>query len=164
MSPSHTSRRTFIRNSALSLAAVAVAPVIGFGGRSFACAPAGSNYEDPWEQLPEILARIRPPGFPDRDFLITDFGAEEGDSGDASQAISDAIAACADTGGGRAVVPAGLFMTGPVLLRSNVNLHVADGATLRAHREPKRDPLTLTRYGGGELMASAPCISASWSS
>ena len=160
MSPSHTSRRTFIRNSALSLAAVAVAPVIGFGGRSFACAPAGSNYEDPWDQLPEILARIRPPGFPDRDFLITDFGAEEGDSGDASQAISDAITACADAGGGRVVVPAGLFMTGPVVLRSNVNLHVADGATLRFHREPERYPLTLTRYEGVELMNYSPFIYA----
>ena len=46
-------------------------------------------------------------------------------------ALHAAIAACANAGGGRVVVPSGQFLTGAIRLQSRVNLHLADEAVLR---------------------------------
>jgi polygalacturonase len=58
------------------------------------------------------------------------------------------------------VVPAGDFLTGPIHLRSGVELHVASGATLRFTTDPARYPLTFTRWEGVELMNYSPLIYA----
>ncbi|MFL6282442.1 MAG: glycoside hydrolase family 28 protein, partial [Pyrinomonadaceae bacterium] len=64
-----------------------------------------------WDSAPAILARIRPPKFPARDFPITNYGARAGGNFDNTAAISKAIEACGKAGGGRVVVPAGVFLT-----------------------------------------------------
>lgn len=71
------------------------------------------------------------PKFPERSFSIADFGAKADGNTKNTASIAAAIAACAKAGGGRVVVPAGTWLTGPVHLRSHVNLHLADGAVLR---------------------------------
>lgn len=114
--------------------------------------------QDPWASVPEILARIVPPRFPTRDFLITKYGA--GDGKDASAAIEKAINACSRAGGGRVVVPKGDYLSGPIRLRSHVELHVDAGATLRFSQDPARYPLVLTRWEGVELMNYSPLIYA----
>jgi polygalacturonase len=113
---------------------------------------------DPWAAVPEILSRIVPPQFPARDFAITKYGASEG--GEASAAIAKAIDACARAGGGHVVVPKGDYVTGPIRLRSHVDLHIDAGATLRFSQDPSRYPLTLTRWEGVELMNYSPLIYA----
>jgi polygalacturonase len=106
-----------------------------------------------------ILSRIKPPEFAGRDFLVTDFGATKGS--DSTAAIAQAIAACHTAGGGRVVVPAGTWLTGPVHLKSYVNLHLAEGATLRFSPDPKKYlPLVLTRFEGIECMNYSPLIYA----
>src|SRR4051812_8037169 len=77
---------------------------------------------DPWASVPGILARIVPPTFPSRDFVITKFGAHDG--ADASDAIARAIDACARGGGGHVIVPKGNYVTGPIRLQSHVDLHI----------------------------------------
>lgn len=104
---------------------------------------------EPSAEEAAILARVSAPRFPDRDFPITDFGAVA--DGDASTAIAKAIAACTEAGGGRVVVPAGRWRTGGVRLASNINLHVADGATLVFDPDPKRYlPVVTTHWEGME--------------
>lgn len=116
---------------------------------------------DPWERLPAILAGIRAPAFPDRDFPVTDFGAVADGTTDATDAFRAAVAACAKAGGGRVVVPPGVFLTGPVHLRSNVNLHVSEGATIRFSRDPGAYlPVVRTRWEGVELMGLSPLVYA----
>ncbi len=73
---------------------------------------------------------IRVPVFPKRDFVITAFGAKPGGEIDNTEAIRKAVAACHKAGGGRVVIPAGLWLTGAVHLKSNVNLHLSEGAVL----------------------------------
>ena len=106
-----------------------------------------------------ILARISAPRFPDTDFPITNFGAVA--DGDASAAIARAIAACTQAGGGRVVVPAGRWRTGGIRLASNVNLHVADGATLVFDPDPNRYlPVVTTHWEGMECRNYAALIYA----
>ena len=81
---------------------------------------------DPWARADAIAAGITVPTFPDRDFDITRHGAAP-DGADATAAIARAVAACSAAGGGRVLVPAGTFHTGPIHLRSGVHLHVAKG-------------------------------------
>jgi polygalacturonase len=114
-----------------------------------------------WDEVPAILARIRPPVFPNRDFDITKYGAVGDGTKDCSKAIQEAIAACSQAGGGRVLVPAGVFLTGPIHLRSKVNLHVSEGATLRFITDPSRYlPAVYTRWEGVEGMNYSPFIYA----
>jgi polygalacturonase len=116
---------------------------------------------DPWAQVPRILARIKAPVFPRRDFNITKFGARGDGKTDCTEAFRKAIVACNRAGGGRVLVPAGVFSTGPIHLKSNVNLHVTRGATIKFDRDPKKYlPLVFTRWEGMELMNYSPFIYA----
>ena len=63
-----------------------------------------------WHTLPAILARIKAPKFPARDFKITDYGASPGRETDSTEAIRKAIEACHVSGGGRVVVPPGALL------------------------------------------------------
>ena len=102
-----------------------------------------------------------PPIFPARDFPITRYGAKPGGAIDSSAALRQAIAACAAAGGGRVVVPEGRFLTGPIHLKSGVNLHLAAGATLLFSQDPKAYlPAVYTRWEGMECMGYSPLIYA----
>jgi unsaturated rhamnogalacturonyl hydrolase len=111
-----------------------------------------------WASLPAVLARIKAPEFPARDFPLTDFGAKPG--ADATAAVAAAIAACHQAGGGRVVVPPGEWLTGAITLLSNVNLHVSAGATLRFVFDETKYPLVFTRWEGVECMNYSPFINA----
>jgi unsaturated rhamnogalacturonyl hydrolase len=112
-----------------------------------------------WEDYDYVLSRIKAPTFPARDFPITDFGAQPGGF-DNTAAIAQAIAACNAAGGGRVVVPAGEWHTTAIHLKSNVNLHVSKGATLRWIFAPEKYPIVFTRWEGVELMNVSPFIYA----
>lgn len=116
--------------------------------------------QDAWSQLPAILARIKPPVFPNRDFEVTKFGAFGDNKTDCTAAFEKAIAACHAAKGGRVIVPAGEFVTGAIRLKSNVNLHIRAGATVRFTRDTSKYPLVFTRWEGIELMNYSPFIYA----
>jgi polygalacturonase len=113
----------------------------------------------PVETEAAILARIQAPVFAKRDFPITDFGASSGS--DCTAALAKAIAACHAAGGGRVIVPAGVWLTGAVHLAGKVDLHLAEGATLRFDPDPaKYLPVVLTRFEGIECMNYSPLVYA----
>ena len=118
-----------------------------------------SAESSPANTAAEIAARIKAPEFAKRDFIITEHGAMPGK--DCTVAITGAVAACHAAGGGRVVVPPGVWLTGAVHLKGNVNLHLAEGATLRFSPEPaKYLPVVLTRFEGIECMNFSPLIYA----
>jgi polygalacturonase len=116
--------------------------------------------QDPWAALPSLLQRIQAPKFPARDFDVTRFGARPDGKTDASEAFARAIAEANRAGGGRVVVPEGVFLTGAIHLKSNVNLHVAKGATVRFSPDPNQYPIVLTRFEGLECMNYSPFVYA----
>lgn len=114
-----------------------------------------------WRQLPWLLARIKAPEFPARDFDITNFGAKPGGSVDCTAAIRAAIAACHSVGGGRVLVPSGVYLTGGIELLGGVDLEVSAGATLRFSTDPSAYlPVVATRWEGVECWNYAPLIRA----
>jgi len=126
-----------------------------------AVADGESRIEGPWAGVPAVLARIPALLFPSRDHVVTDYGAVGDGRTDDHAAIIRAIAACVDAGGGRVVVPPGDYLTGPLHLRSFVNLHVCAGATLRFITDSCRYlPPVLTRWEGIECMGLSPLIYA----
>lgn len=82
------------------------------------------------ENLPFAMPKITVPQFPSKTFLITDFGAVGDGQTKNTQAIAKTIDACAKAGGGSVVIPAGFWMTGPIVLKSNINLHLEQGAII----------------------------------
>lgn len=117
--------------------------------------------EDLWATASAILGRVKAPEFPSRQIDVTAHGAKPDGVTDCTAAFRAAIDACRAAGGGRVVVPAGRFLTGAIRLRSNVNLHLSDGATIAFDRDAaKYLPLVLTRFEGTELMNYSPFVYA----
>ena len=148
-----TTRRDFLKTFLAGGAATLFAPAFldGLTGRGEVASAAArfdsSAADDAWAQVPEILRRIKPPLFPQRDFNITRFGARSDGKTDCTEAFRKAIAACHKAGGGRVFVPAGSFLSGAIHLKSNVNLHVSAGATIKFSQNPaKYLPLVFTRW------------------
>src|SRR5580698_3167755 len=70
------------------------------------------------------------PVIPDHTFNLKDFGAVGDGVTSASAAFAQAIAAVHAAGGGKLVVPAGVYLTGPIDLCSGINLHLEADATI----------------------------------
>lgn len=116
---------------------------------------------DGWGRVPQILKRIVPPKFPERNFLITDYGAVAGGKTMCTAAFRKAIEACSKAGGGHVVVPKGVFLTGAIHLKSNVDLHVSEGAVVRFSTNPDDYlPVVRARWEGNDLMNYSPLIYA----
>ncbi len=120
--------------------------------------PAKSKQID-WAFADKIVAAITEPQFPDQTFDITSFGAVPGQ--DASEAIEKAIAACHRAGGGKILITGGEYGCGPIHLKSNMNLHIDEGATLKFSNKPEDYlPAVFTRWEGVEHMGYSPLIYA----
>lgn len=104
---------------------------------------------------------IKIPAIPDKKFNILDFGATEGGEVNCSIAIKDAIAEAAKQGGGIVVIPGGKWLTGPIHLESNINLHLEEGATLLfSQKFEDYLPTVLWRHEGIECYSFSPFIYA----
>lgn len=116
---------------------------------------------DYWSEASVIEKRIVAPTFPNKDFILTDYGAVGDGQKDCSEAFAKAIAACSKAGGGRVVVPAGTYLTGPIHLQNNVNLNVAKDAVIRFSQDTKKYlPQVYTRFESVELMNYSPFVYA----
>lgn len=96
-----------------------------------------------------------------RPFPITDFGAVQNDQARTGAAIAQAIDAAHAAGSGIVIVPPGTWPTGKIHLKSNVNLHVAKGATLLFSAQPSDYlPAVPTSWEGIECHNYSPLIYA----
>ena len=97
-----------------------------------------------WDNLPTV----QQPSFAADTLDIRQFGAQ----GDAhklnTQSINQALLACSQKGGGVVLIPAGYWLSGPIVLQSNVNLHLADNAFLQFTSDFDQYPLVEGNYEG----------------
>ncbi|MDQ8206344.1 glycoside hydrolase family 28 protein [Coraliomargarita sp. SDUM461003] len=103
----------------------------------------------------------RLPRIPNFAVNICSHGAVPGEEGLITQSIAAAIEACASAGGGRVVVPKGLWLTGPIHLCSHVELHLEHGAELRFSTQPEDYlPVVFQQRGGIRCYNYSPFIYA----
>ncbi len=143
---------------------------------------AAPDVSDPWLRAQAIIDRVRKPlKFRDEDFPITRFGAlrctvssirafvshtEQGqmdapqsNSPDCHAAIAAAIAACQQAGGGRVLIPGGnWYCAGPVVLKSNVHVHLESGA----HLYFSNDPFDYARHGAHDCGVNGKLEMTRW--
>ena len=93
-------------------------------------------------------------------YIIEDFGAASGLSEMNTEAIQEAIDRCAADGGGTVWVPSGIFVSGPLFMKSNVRLHLDAGAVLKASSNIGDYPAVPGRWEGIERKVYASLIHA----
>lgn len=112
-------------------------------------------------KVPFKMRKIRRPSFPDRTIDIRDYGAVGNGVTTNTKAFAKAITACAKKGGGRVLVPAGIWLTGPIHLKSKIELHIQEGAELRfSDKFSDYLPVVFTRWEGLECYNYSPLIYA----
>ena len=145
--------------------ALACAALLAHGADSAPAAAASAmpvTPEQAWNVIyPQIEAQIKAPEFPDRDYRLLDYGKVSDTPGYLyTELINKVIDKCSAEGGGRVVIPAGTWFTGPITLKSNVNLHLEEGATLLFTSDLKEYPLVYTRWEGMDCYNYQPMIYA----
>jgi polygalacturonase len=91
--------------------------------------------------LPFEIGKIKAPVFRDKTFNVIDFGAIPDGHTLNTNSINNAITKCSEDGGGKVIIPSGLWVTGPILLKSNVNLHLVSGALVLFSRDHNNYPI-----------------------
>ncbi|HEY1194146.1 glycoside hydrolase family 28 protein [Flavobacterium sp.] len=101
-------------------------------------------YNDVEFSMPKVKEAV----FPDYKISVTEFGAIGDGIYKNTTAIKSAIKHVSDKGGGKVVVPAGIWLTGPITLKSNINLHLESGAVLLFSRDFNDYPLQKVSFEG----------------
>lgn len=110
---------------------------------------------------PFAMPIISLPSFPNRICNITDYGATNNGKTLNTQSFKKAIADCAKQGGGKVEVPPGTWLTGPIHLKSNIDLDIQKGAEIRFSPDLKNYlPAVFSRFEGMELYNYSPLIYA----
>lgn len=134
-----------------------------FGGLLLALSVQATSVVDrAFDESKKVEENIKKTSFPQRYFNIVDFGAKpDNEAEPCHEAINQAIITCNQSGGGIVTVPKGTFYTGPITLKSHVNLHLEEGATLKFSTDQSLYfPAVITRWEGVDCYNARPLIYA----
>ncbi len=178
MKQSLDARRGFLKTAA------AAGLALSGPAHALAAANRAASAGDPWNEAARIARRLaNPVRFRKADYLVTAFGAAPcklvpvtawvsfedqaslptpaPDAHDCYPAIRAAIEKCHAEGGGRVVIPKGdWYCAGPIVLLSNVNVHLASGA----HVYFSNDPADYAKYGDVDCGANGKLVVSRWQS
>ena len=98
--------------------------------------------------LPFAMPEVTAPQFPNNLVNLKDFGAKGDGTELCTEAFEQALEALSKKGGGRLVVPQGVWFTGPIVLRSNIELHLEQGAIILFSGDMSLYPVIETVYEG----------------
>ncbi|CAG9620960.1 glycoside hydrolase family 28 protein [Sutcliffiella rhizosphaerae] len=96
----------------------------------------------------KIEWQVMMPTFRDVNYDIRNFGAIAGGFHLNTEAINKAVQICSGEGGGKVIVSSGIWLTGPITLHSNVNLHLESGATILFSSNMDEYPLIVSSFEG----------------
>ena len=111
-------------------------------------ATAQNPYKHYTDNLPFKMSEVKAPVFPSREVNVADFGGDATGQRLCTEAFAKAIDALAQKGGGRLVVPQGVWLTGPIELKSNINLHLERGAVILFAADERLYKLIDTSFEG----------------
>ena len=109
-----------------------------------------------YEDLPFEMEQVQRPNIPDREVDIRDFGGIGDGVALNSAPFEKAIDALSKKGGGRVVVPTGVWLTGPITLKDNIELHIKPDAVLLFSTDRDLYPIVETVFEG---LDTKRCIS-----
>ena len=147
---------TYLRQSFCTLRSgiIAIGLLIGFISCDSVSQPSIGdtlfNDDDIYSGVEFDMPKVTLPEFPSNECDITDFGAVRNGIKNNAKAIEMAIQAMVDLGGGKVIVPRGIWLTGPIVLKSNINLHVEEGALLVFSTNFDEYPVIKTSFEGLE--------------
>ncbi len=121
---------------------------------------AQDNYERFTRDLPFSMQPVAAPVFPETKVVLTEFGAVGDGQQLCTEAFAHAIDALVAKGGGHLVVPQGIWLTGPIVLQSNIDLHLEAGAVIMFAADEDLYPLVETSFEGVETRRCQSPLSA----
>ena len=110
--------------------------------------------------LPFEMPEVNAPQIPDRQVLLSDYDADGTGQRLCTDAFARAITALTAKGGGRLVVPSGIWLTGPIVLKSNIDLHLEHGAVIQFAADESLYPIVQTSFEGLDTRRCQSPISA----
>ncbi|MDE5851880.1 MAG: glycoside hydrolase family 28 protein, partial [Alistipes sp.] len=134
----------------LKLLSVASAAVAACAALVFsACCSCGGRSDVVMsENLPFDMPTVSRPAIPNRTANILDYGAVPDGATVCTDAFAAAIDALTKQGGGRVIVPAGVWYTGPIVLKDNIDLHLEQSALIFFSDDKTLYPLTQITFEG----------------
>ena len=96
-----------------------------------------ADYKHYYQNLPVEMTQVSAPTIPDRAVLLADYGATGDGKTVNTEAFRKAISALDKQGGGRLIVGPGIYITGPISLKSNIDLHLERGAVIMASEDKR---------------------------
>ncbi|HOF42925.1 MAG TPA: glycoside hydrolase family 28 protein [Candidatus Moranbacteria bacterium] len=148
------------KKNILKLSLVIIAAVALYSSAVFLQKKLAKENEENMFVKTEIPSSI--PFFPDRTCNIEDFGAVRDERSSVNtKSINDAVFDCAKNGGGKVIIPKGKWLTGPIKLQSNIDLHLEEGAEVSFSTNfSDYLPVVFSRFEGIELYNYSPLIYA----
>jgi len=110
-------------------------------------------------EMPPVSPSVKPPVIPAFTVNLADFGGAGDGRTLNTAAFEKALVALSEKGGGRLIVPPGIWLTGPIKLRSHVDLHLERGALLQFSGDWRLYPLTVIDLKGEQEVDSTSPIS-----
>jgi polygalacturonase len=135
-------------NKKLICMAAAFAIVLGAKAQGDNCCKGANPYKKYTENLPFEMPEVKAPVIPDHKVSLKDFGADPTGIGLCTEAFAKAVDALTEKGGGHLIVPAGVWHTGPIVLKSNIDLHLEMGAVIRFAADENLYPIIKTSFEG----------------
>ncbi|WP_281632975.1 glycoside hydrolase family 28 protein [Flavobacterium luteolum] len=103
---------------------------------------------DTYKNIEFKMAEIQEPVIPNYSVNLKDFGAVNGGYVLNTKAFADAIDALSKKGGGKLIIPPGIWLTGPIILKSNIEMHAERGALIKFSPDKTLYPLVETNFEG----------------
>lgn len=119
-----------------------------------------NKFEDIYKDVPFKMPKVEQPSFPNYQVNIRDFGAKGDGTFLNTEAINRAIQAVHSKGGGKVVIPSGLWLTGPIVLLSNVNVYTEKNALILFSGDKDLYPFVHTSFEGLDVRRCQSPISA----
>lgn len=109
-----------------------------------------------FESLPFSMQKPLLPKFNDNKFFVKDFGGTADGVFLNTQAFNLAITQCSKSGGGTVIVTKGIWLTGPIELKSNVNLYLEKDATIQFTNDHAQYPIIKSGNNSSSFTTASP--------
>jgi polygalacturonase len=103
---------------------------------------------DTYKNIEFKMPKVNEPVIPKNTVNIKDFGAVNGGYVLNTKAFADAIEAVSKKGGGKVIIPPGIWLSGPIILKSNIELHAETGALIKFSTDKSLYPIIETSFEG----------------